>query len=131
MREILFTGKRMDNNEWIEGYISVFGDTTQIFVPFTDEEIKENQGHFLSAINGVWHIVDPETVGEYVDLVDKNGNKIFEGHIVKNEYGLKASVTFSRGSCYPFIAFPEYNSWDSDECEIIGNIHDSPELLRK
>ena len=62
MRDILFTGKRIDNGKWVEGYLGVFGDTTQIFVPFTDEEIKENQGHFLSAINGVWHIVDPETV---------------------------------------------------------------------
>ena len=130
MREILFTGKRVDNNEWVEGYMSVFGDTTQIFVPFTDEEIKENQGHFLSAIDGVWYIVDPETVGEYIGLIDKNEKKIFEGYIVKDDIGRKCTVRYLNGYWFPFTAFPEYECWYEKHCEVIGNIHDNPDLLK-
>lgn len=130
MREILFTGKRVDNNEWVEGYVSIFGDTTQIFVPFTDEEIKENQGHFLSAINGVWHIVDPETVGEYIGLTDKDGRKIFEGHIVQDDIERKCVVRYLGGHWSPFAVYPEYTCWSQRDCKIIGNVHDNPELLK-
>ena len=36
MREILFRGKREDNGEWVEGYLGVFKNITQIYAPFTE-----------------------------------------------------------------------------------------------
>ena len=144
MRDILFTGKRIDNGKWVEGYLGVFGDTTQIFVPFTDEEIKENQGHFLSAINGVWHIVDPETVGQYTGLTDKNGTKIFEGHILAdNPDGSITNVfeIFWDEELAGFMLDDGLNLYCTNEwlksnesnqilLEVIGNIYDNPELLK-
>lgn len=144
MRDILFTGKRKDNGEWVEGYLGVFGDATQIFVPFTDEEIKENQGRFLSAINGVWHIVDPETVGQYTGLTDKNGTTIFEGNILAdNPDGSITNVfeIFWHEELAGFMLDDGLNlcctnEWlESDESnqillEVIGNIYDNPELLK-
>lgn len=85
MIERLFRGKRTDNGEWVKGYYGVFKNTHQIFVPFTAEEEMENEGHFLSAIGGLWFAVIPESVGQYTGLTDySNKNKqIFEGHIIQ------------------------------------------------
>lgn len=85
MREYLFRGKRTDNGEWVEGYLGVFKGTPQIYVPFTEEEEKENEGHIFSAIGGLWHIVVPESVGEWTGICDINQRKIFENDIVRTQ----------------------------------------------
>ena len=150
MREILFRGKRDNKDEWVCGYLGVFKDITQIFVPFTEEEEKENEGHFFSAIGGLWHTVIPETVGQYTGLTDRNGEKIFEGDIVKEEYEVFVSARTKEKRIR--IGYVEYSSsplccgyyayfWNDKEkwrgnfgihhcCEVIGNIHDNPELLK-
>ena len=44
MCEILLRGKRIDNGEFVFGYVGVFMGITQIYVPFTEEEKKANKG---------------------------------------------------------------------------------------
>lgn len=70
MREILFKGKRKDNGDFVEGYFGVFKGIPQIFVPFTAEQERQNEGHIYSAVGGLWYEVILETVGQFTGLYD-------------------------------------------------------------
>ena len=132
MREILFRGKRTDNGEWVEGYYykAKYCRTDDelcdyITVPHP-KEYNEPSSHY---------IVDPDTVGQYTGLKDKNGTKIFEGDIVKRfwfdimciyqiDYDNVLACFIGRAGMN-FTAF----YCDSEEFEVIGNIYDNSELL--
>lgn len=144
MREILFRGKRIDNGEWVEGHLiwcedgraRIIPSHTDIFCYEMDESI----------IQTVAHGVIPETVGQYTGLTDKNGNKIFEGDIVRLkrfgniECGKIVFNTNTDGfefwhevtvGAYGEKAMRKENlcAFTVSVVEIIGNIHDNPELL--
>lgn len=112
MREILFRGKQAWNDEWAESEY-----------PFGTIHC-----------GAVVHDFITETIGQYTGLTDKNGKKIFEGDICKHrsdfsgEYIISV-VTYTDGQ---FLAIADENSGFnlSDKLEVIGNIHDNPELLK-
>ena len=128
MREILFRGKRKDNGEWMQG--SLFAECSRI-------EIVRGTCNNVG-IEGVEVI--PETIGQYTGLTDKNGKKIFEGDILKSvmwwcDEEKNGLVTFKDGA-FGFIwyrgtvkMFHAFTSVCNIEYEVIGNIHDNPELL--
>lgn len=123
-REILYRGKRKDNGEWVEGTgINRLIDTQgkeDIFIA------KPNKPNTVV----IWVEVIPETVGEYTGLTDKNGKKIFEGDIVKH-----SNTTFEVAYITQYARFagrkPKtiMSIFPLEKSEVIGNIHDTPELL--
>ena len=120
MREILFRGKRIDNGEWIYGGISIFCGLAEIFDS--------------NSIDNSCYEVIPETVGQFTGLTDKNGKKIFEGDIIQgfipNDFDKKRTeivkhANSASGTDRFCIGF---RSW-LVKIEVLGNIHDNPELL--
>lgn len=125
MRDIWFRGQRFDG-VWVEGY-------------FFAKPILEK--YFIICGENQW-MVKPETVGQYTDMRDKNGNKIFEGDIVILDEDVKKAfnvddgeVRYGWGGFYikEFSSLNSLNVLASYVCllrgEVIGNIHDNPELL--
>lgn len=113
MREILFRGKRKDNGEWISGDLRQWSETS---TGICDRDLKRT------------FPVRPETVGQFTGLTDRNGKRIFEGDVVRID-GKAYEVKYMLGQFFVGINMPiAYKRFD---CEVIGNIHDNPELLNK
>ena len=119
MIEILFRGKRADNGEWVEGCFiepnAIFSKDCASGSFGTIKGIKQSIGLDV-------YLVNPETVGQFTGLTDKNGVKIFDGDIVY----LAGYGDYTVG--YPFIELFEA-FFEGDIGSIKGNIHDNPELL--
>lgn len=132
MREILFRGKRIDNGEWIEGYYCNYETTC---VGGGVDKHHRIVPYFASSLYGFK--IDPSTVGQYTGLTDKNGKKIFEGDIVKALLSGKPSygvVEYGKTGICAYCAMSHceksnYVLTCSDDFEVIGNIHDNPELM--
>ena len=144
MRELLFRGKRIDNGEWVEGQTIVVihqDDNDLIFMPQRGEDVKadpmDGNDRALTSIYGNYYQILPQTVAQFTGLTDKNGKKIFEGDIVRyNDTIHKVIFCTINGSAFFGITMPERGEiWNFDgitcanKMEVIGNIHDNPELL--
>lgn len=135
MREILFRGKSIDDGKWVEGYLLKIPSTIQwgASSPWFIDVPPQDPDGIYSRFN-----VDEKTVGQYIGLTDdKNGKKIFEGDIVKmlfrddiceinpiiwSSYDFRYKVKSEDGVSYSFD--------NTANLEVIGNIHDNPELLK-
>lgn len=127
MREILFRGKCTANGKW------VYGDLLNVGVDY-DYAIRTYGGREHGQVNAV----NEKTVGQYTGLTDKNGKRIWEGDIVKTykfntpnkKYIIKFDLLLGAfiGESADDMYFTTFDG-DSDCFEIIGNIHDNPELL--
>ena len=136
MREILFRGKRTDNGEWIEGYLNqhrggVIFDCCCNAINANDYYINDWTEKLDTDLYGCVYKVDPETVGQYTGLTDKNGAKIFEGDIIRFDDDI-GYVIYNGDTASFLVDSPNrYISMDySSEFEVIGNIHDNPEILK-
>lgn len=135
MREILFRGKSIENNKW------VYGDLIRE---------KKSFGKICTRIyrttNNGWELIDVDSkaVGQYTGLNDKNGNKIFENDIVAYWDTYSTENGQSEADCIgkviwddETISFQVTNRLSAgsyevlDECSVIGNIYDNPELLEE
>ena len=147
MREILFKAKRIDNGEWVEGYLFDNG--------FDGEEKKYFVGGLIiEKYNGTacdeWDItgidfceIDPETLCQFTGLCDKNGKRIWENDIVtcQTKYGGDiGKIVFHNGKfCVLWNSTYHYprngkceNYYDINTKNLVkGNIFDNPELLQE
>ena len=134
MREILFRGMTC-GGEWVEGSLHIeYGETTKDGEGKTDYRILGMRGECTYIIH--------ETIGQFTGLTDKNGKKIFEGDIViARQRGNKFDISTIGYENGAFMVYPNnakiyertvweywYNDWS---LEVIGNIHDNPELLKE
>lgn len=136
-RPIKFRGKRLDNGEWIEGNL---------------ENLYNGDGWLLDSWithNNTFqdpntpHEVNPDTVGQYTGLKDRNGKEIYEGDIIEYRYGVDSfgaiwqTVRIEyRKEEGGFVGINQYlNTRDGREvvrnivrclndCIVVGNIHD-------
>lgn len=140
-REILFRGKKVDGGEWIIGSLIDAKEKAYIIVS-VETECSDGENTDLYATE--WYEIRPDTICQYTGLTDKNGNKIFEGDIVRfgKNYGeVKFGLHESNWQIYKynqgfFVKFPkvyfrnELGFW-RDKVIVTGNIYDNPELLEK
>ena len=134
MREILFHGKRADNGEWAEGDVL---------------QTRYHSGHIeyqimpQTPVSSAYPVL-PETVGQYTGLTDKNGKRIFEGDICKfkrfNDVHIGKVVFNVTTASFIMWYQPIVGAYGEkatqkmllsvcDNIEVVGNIHDNPELM--
>lgn len=149
MREILFRGKRIDNGEWVQGCLVKFGKESfadddrygimdkTVLVAKLHKDLNRYATLRFGDCDYIYHNIRiaeiiPKTVGQFTGLTDKNGKKIFEGDIVKDiTDGVPREVFYSNESAM-FLKEGILRSslGNPFHLEVVGNIHDNPEILR-
>lgn len=128
--------KRKDNGEWVEG-VAIFADNKAFIL--NNAKVEFIKGFNENRLNFVLVEVIPETVGQCTGLEDKNGKLMYTGDIINAllDFGMpiKSVCAFRDGSFGLFAKqhgaehFHPFTSLCNISYEIIGNIHDNPELL--
>lgn len=136
IRSIIFRGKKLDDGKWVYGYCY---------------ELEKDRMMISSCIRREAYAVNPETIGQFTRLTDKNGKKIFEGDIVhavyqvgyvgcKNiDYGIgvvKYCASYYGGASYQIEIIGDsgsrvFTASLENGVEVIGNVYDNPELIKE
>lgn len=123
MREILFRGKDVLTGEWLYGDLiqSANEEDVKFIVPFAETNTRG---------------IISETIGQFTGLCDKNGQRIFEGDIVrcKNYHGtVEGYIGYSKSGVYFLYCISGYSDeylFNCADIEVISNVYDNPELLK-
>ena len=138
MRTIKYRGKDVKTGEWKYGHLitlNVNDKTAYLIITddyaVVDKELKPWEIAFF--LNVDIFMVDPNTVGQFTGLLDKNGKEIYENDIVKcNGSDWLYKVVFSNTAFKLNRPDGYFFTIERDDVfEVIGNIHDNPELLRR
>lgn len=128
MRQIKFRGKRKDG-VWVYGDLMHLEKDFKPLIKIIDWSTKDQE-------------VDPDTVGQFTGLTDKNGKEIYEGNIIEDKNGIGVIMWFQTSwgvasYAHGYDGLKSYTAVDSFYCNevkewaVIGNIHDNPELLNE
>lgn len=136
MREILFKAKRIDNGEWVEGWLFKTQEHTYIAYDrqFDDDLFLSPQNIFIE--------IDEDTICRYTGLTDKNGNKIWENDVIGYWDTYSTENGLAEADCIGKVFWDDETlsfqvterlSAESyevmDECSVIGNVFDNAELI--
>lgn len=137
MREYKFRGKRTNDEEWVYGHL-FYGKNEQ-----GQEEafiVSNNYNCYGGMIDldtcSSWK-VDPNTVGQYTGLHDRNGKEIYKGDIIKDAWGIFMVVKYINTGFYLCRKningeYSKVSNWRNlNTKEIVGTIYDNPELLKE
>lgn len=135
MTEILFMGRRIDNEEWVAGYV-------------TRKRHSDHKGkvksYYFNALNELGEVVEcavsAESISQFTGLIDKNGKKIFEGDIVcvpmrgccdktTNEIGVVEWLNGAFSVAWKKKENGRHFAGYLENIEVIGNIYDNPKLV--
>lgn len=145
MRPVKFRGKDAKTGEWVYGDLHILCDKPHIHTEPTPYPYAGRRS-----------FVNPNTIGQFTGLYDKNGKEIYEGDILlwtrknlhiegrqpedllykcvvyydndKCAFQFRCELRF--GACVGCLDFDDDRA-DESFVEVIGNIHDNPELLEK
>ena len=125
-KEVLFSGKRADNGEWVVGDLihRQIWKRSLTIIRVSDDGFDHYEEYE----------VIPETVGQFTGLTDKNGKKIFEGDIIAKGFELY-EVRWNPEQVHWGIYSDNYEvagftKFSESYFEVIGNIYDNKELLK-
>ena len=146
MRTIKFRGKASHSGEWLYGdLINIHGE----YHIFGEDDMRED-GHHVTQDSDRPTWVEPDTIGQFTGLYDKNGKEIYEGDIVRHPYinpifggfftseneedNPTSEVVFNESDFT--LRFHDIHSYlcefvRKNVAEVVGNVHDNPELLDK
>mgnify|MGYP000001909726 FL=1 len=145
-RVIRFRGKRIENGEWVLGDLIHFGNGCIIYHGSQENyEITNRTDVAIEYLDDEISVVNPDTVGQFTGLYDKNGKEIYEGDIVKTkEYGIDIpngvfctnvagydtfQIKWNNGGFHLSNDKRNFRLCGGSHLEFISNIHDNPELL--
>ena len=127
MRTIKFRGQKTTNGVWVYGSL-VYSNEIQTAIYF------QTGSGLVNSME--WVYVNPETVGQFTGLYDKNEKEIYEGDILRVQgLGEKIEVRFVRG-VFAFLWNGDLddeapiNAPTQEWAEVVGNIHDNPKLIK-
>lgn len=131
MREIKFRGKRIDTGEWVYGDLIENQGRYYIYYATSDTTLENEDNSIIVLAEEV----DPDTVGQYTGLKDRNGREIYEGDVVRfldaDDKVKNEEVRFGEGGFTPVVEICWMADIEGMFVEVIGNIHDNPELLEE
>ena len=131
MREIKFRGKRIDTVEWVYGDLIENQGRYYIYYATSDTTLENEDDTIIVLAEEV----DPDTVGQYTGLKDRNGQDVYEGDLLRTPEGNIMIAEWVGSGIVTRCLTPTYdgmmntNRYSFPVSEKIGNIHDNSELL--
>jgi len=139
MRKIKFRGKNINTQEWIYGGTLLnLDDGKNLYMPAIHTKAnadEDDNGNIIRIEDCVIYKIDPETVGLFIGIYDKNGKEVYEGDVVRCWGGECCHGIFESDMILEITDITDLDTmaWlsNADNVDVIGNIYDNPELLPK